>query len=273
MIAYTRVVCAACFIIATASAADLQPILHDQGVDPARAALLIVRLEDGAEWSAGGPRIEQRFAPASTSKIPHTLIALETGLAEGPDEAFEWDGVKRPFESWNQDQTMHSAYQRSAVWVYQRIAATLGAETMAKWLKAFDYGDADVGGPEDVTMYWLRGPLAISAREQTAFLARLAKQELPLSGQTYLHGKRIMKMEAGQDWALYAKTGWRFRRDDVDTGWFVGWVETKRNGAAETYVFAFNMDMPIPDQDLPKRLSVPKAALVEIGALPRADKD
>ena len=264
----TAALCVACLVAPQASAAGLESVLRDHGVNPAKAALLIVRLEDGAEWSAGGARIDQRFEPASTSKIPHTLIALETGLAEGPETLFAWDGVKRTFDGWNQDHTLETAYQRSAVWVYQRITSTLGADAMAKWLAAFDYGDANVGGAEHVTTYWLRGPLAISVREQTQFLKRLAANELPVSGKTYQDAKRIMKMGEGADWRLFAKTGWRYREEGVDTGWYVGWVETTRNDAPETYIFAFNMDMADPDRDLPKRLSAPKAALVNIGALP-----
>src|SRR5215472_1828652 len=37
----------------------------------------------------------ERFSPCSTFKIPHTAIALETGVASGPDFALPWDGIKR----------------------------------------------------------------------------------------------------------------------------------------------------------------------------------
>ena len=37
--------------------------------------------------------------PASTFKIPNSLIALETGVVQDPDkDVFKWDGVKRPIE-------------------------------------------------------------------------------------------------------------------------------------------------------------------------------
>ena len=65
-------------------------MVKSEGVAPEKAALLIVRLEDGAEWTSGGARIEAPYPPASTSKIPHTLIALETGYADGPDTVFKW---------------------------------------------------------------------------------------------------------------------------------------------------------------------------------------
>ncbi|MEQ9124329.1 MAG: class D beta-lactamase, partial [Alphaproteobacteria bacterium] len=76
-----------------ADAADpLAQALLAEGVDPSVAALVIYRLEDEKTWTSGGSRIDRRFSPASTSKIPHTLLAFETGAVTGPDESFRWDG-------------------------------------------------------------------------------------------------------------------------------------------------------------------------------------
>ncbi len=250
------------------AATDLSAIVMAEGVDPARSALLVVRLEDGAEWASGGARVDQRLEPASTSKIPHTLIALETGLVDGPETSFAWDGVERSIAAWNQDQTMATAYARSAVWVYQQITSSLGRATMADWLERFDYGNHDVGGAADLTTYWLAGPLAISVREQTDFLARLARQDLPLSEQTYAAAAQIMRADGGDGWTLYAKTGWRSDGELMDIGWHVGWLESTVRGEAETYVFAFNMDMADPEHDLRRRSGTARAALTAIGALP-----
>ena len=58
--------------------------------------------------------------PASTFKIPNSIIALETGVVEDPDkDVFKWDGVTRSFEPWNKDHTLRSAIAVSAVPVYQ----------------------------------------------------------------------------------------------------------------------------------------------------------
>lgn len=251
---------------------DLSEVVAARGVDTARAALLIVRLEDGARWGSGGARIDERFAPASTSKIPHTLIALETGLADGADTPFAWDGVERGIRSWNQDQTLATAFRRSAVWVYQEITTRLGGAAMADWLARFGYGNQDVGAEDDLTTYWLRGPLAISAREQTAFLERLVRRELPLSDRTYAIAEEIMRADTGDGWSLYGKTGWRRDGVNTDLGWYVGWLETTAgvagDGRAETYVFAFNMDMPDPEHDRVLRIGTVRAALTAIGALP-----
>ena len=247
---------------------DLTEFVAGRGVDPARSALLIVRLEDAAQWSSGGARIDQRFEPASTSKIPHTLIALETGAVEGPEVPFAWDGADRGIRSWNRDQTLATAYTNSVVWVYQRIVGGLGGPTMADWLARLDYGNADIGGPDDLTTYWLRGPLAISVREQTLFLDRLVHRSLPFSDRTYDLGLEVMRADAGDGWTLYAKSGWRSDGVRVDLGWYVGWLETTAPGMAGTYVFAFNLDMPDPEHDRALRIATVRAALRAIGALP-----
>jgi len=245
---------------------DLDAALASAGVDAQTATFIARRLEDGAEWVVNADRSAIRFPPASTSKIPHTLIALETGFAD-PDTPFEWDGQTRAFDVWNQDQTMTSAFRVSAVWVYQRMTATLGGETMAAWLDRFDYGNETIGGEADLTQYWLDGPLEISAREQVDFLERLALDRLPVSAQTMVQARGIMQVATGEDdrgpWTLYAKTGWRFRDAALDTGWYVGWVE--RPG--ETWAFALNMDMP-ERADVARRRPAAIAALIALDVLP-----
>ena len=238
------------------------------GADPSRSALLIVRLEDGAKWSSGGARVDQRFVAASTSKIPHTLIAIETGAVSGPDEWFEWDGQARFLPAWNKSQTLADAFRHSTVWIYQTITPRIGSEALHGWLASFGYGNADTGAPEDIATYWLRGPLRISAREQTAFLTRLVRHELPLSARTYELAVPVMLAEEGKGWRIHAKTGWYSSDEDQDIGWYVGWLEQSGGPAPGTYVFAFNLDVMTPETDIPKRPAAVRQALADIGALP-----
>ncbi|MEL7232312.1 MAG: penicillin-binding transpeptidase domain-containing protein, partial [Pseudomonadota bacterium] len=159
-------------------------IVASHGINADAPTLIIRRQSDNSVWIHNPARAEQRFVPASTTKIPHSLIAMEESVAS-PETIFKWDGQARAFDAWNQDQTLMSAYQRSAVWVYQDIIGTVGTETVKRWLDLFDYGDFSAINDETLTTYWLSGPLQISAREQEAFLQRLVKKDLPLSQQTY----------------------------------------------------------------------------------------
>ena len=55
-------------------------------------------------------RSAQPQLPASTFKIPNSIIALETGVVEDPDkDVFKWDGTTRSIEAWNKDHTLRSA--------------------------------------------------------------------------------------------------------------------------------------------------------------------
>jgi len=246
----------------------LEQALLEEGVSPASSALVIFRLEDEKVWASGGARIRERFTPASTSKIPHTLLALETGAVTGPGELFEWDGQKRFVDSWNEDQTFGEAFGRSTVWIYQTVVPRIGAAPLTEGLTAFGYGNAEIGGPESITRYWLDGPLAISATEQVEFLARLAHRTLPLSARTYEIAVPIMELDRGGGWTLYGKTGWKSVEGQTDIGWFVGWIEQSTGGAPGTYAFALNMDMPGGMEEAPKRRAAVERALRMIGALP-----
>ncbi|GFE52335.1 beta-lactamase [Roseobacter cerasinus] len=231
----------ACVVLAGGAMAqpiDISDYVADAGIENATTAVVVQRLSDGQVWSSNFARAEERFQPASTSKIPHTLIALETGYAT-PQTIFKWDGKARFLDSWNQDQALPQAFQRSAVWVYQEIAQGLGGAVMSDWLTRFNYGNADVGGAEDLQTYWLRGPLAISAEEQIGFLAQLAREELPLSRRTYAEAREIMRAEVQDTATLYAKSGYNLRRGQDDLGWYVGWVVR----GDEIHVFAVNMDL------------------------------
>ena len=249
----------------------LEEALIAEGVSPASSALVIYRLEDEKVWASGGARIRERFTPASTSKIPHTLLAYETGAVTGPDEKFEWDGQKRFLDSWNEDQDFETAFRRSTVWIYQIVVPRIGAERLREGLAAFDYGNADIGGPEMISRYWLEGPLAISATEQVKFLARLARRTLPLSAATYEQAIPVMELGRGEGWTLYGKTGWKDVEGQMDIGWYVGWVEQSAGDAPGTYVFALNMDMPGGVEQAPLRRPAVERALRSIGALPDAE--
>ena len=246
---------------------SLESSVEAAGVDPVRAALVVTRLEDGRTWTSGGDRIDQRFVAASTSKIPHTLIAIETGAVSGPDEWFEWDGQKRFLPAWNRSQTLADAFRNSTVWIYQIITPRIGSVALHDWLARFGYGNADTGGPDAVTTYWLKGPLQISAAEQAAFLTRLVQRELPLSERTYDLAIPVMLADEGETWRLYAKSGWYSSDSDQDIGWYVGWLEQPGGAAPGTYVFAFNMDVDTPETDILKRPAAVRQALADIGAL------
>lgn len=227
--------------------------------ESAVGTMVIRRLSDGREWVHNPARADSAFLPASTFKIANAAIALETGVASGPEEAFPWDGVEREIEAWNQDHTLRTAMAASAVPVYQVVARRIGEERMSEWLRRIDYGNADIGGGID--RFWLIGDLRTTAWQQVDFLTRFATGETPFSAGTEASVADMLVNGSGEDWVLYGKTGWAF---EVELGWWVGWTEYR----GETYLFALNLDMPAGATDAPKRVSIGRAALVAVGALP-----
>lgn len=263
--------CAALLVSSVAKAApvDTSDAIRDAGVDVNTSTAVVRRVSDGQEWISNPQRAAQRFIPASTSKIPHTIIALETGTASS-QTIFEWDGKRRFLDAWNMDQTLATAYQRSAVWVFQEITETLGHTEMSRWIKRLEYGNRDIGEATRLTSYWLQGPLEISALEQVDFLQHLALDQLAVSSDTMDQARDIMRADSGPDWSLYAKTGWGLRGDDPDIGWYVGWLE--RGGPVpEVYVFAFNLDMSHPE-DRHKREDTLRQVLAHLEILPLGDQ-
>ncbi|MEM7721428.1 MAG: penicillin-binding transpeptidase domain-containing protein [Pseudomonadota bacterium] len=244
---------------ASGDAIDLGHFVEAQGYDADSLTFVVERLSDGQTWISNSDRAQQRFSPASTSKIPHTLIALERGVATA-DTVFIWDGVPRSSRVWNQNHTLASAFQYSVVWVYQDIARATGQEVLSQELMRLGYGNANVGSVDQLTTYWLDDTLLISAAEQIEFISMLAAETLPLSEPTYSAARDIMVSDSGENWTLWSKTGWRYSENSMDIGWFVGWIECSN----DTYVFAFNMDMP-DTRYLSQRREITYAVLQEIG--------
>jgi beta-lactamase class D len=162
--------------------------------------------------------------PASTFKIFHSLVALETGAIKGPDEWIAWDSVSRDVNSWNQDHTMRMAVQNSTVWFFEELCTRIGRDSMEKYLRLGHYGNERIG--PRLERYWLEGDLRISQIEQIEFLKRLYEGKLPFSDQTLNTVKEILIQEEKPNYIIRGKTGWSLR-DSL--GWYVGYVERADN--------------------------------------------
>jgi beta-lactamase class D len=200
--------------------------------------------------------------PASTFKIPNSLIALETGVVGDPDkDVFKWDGVTRSIEAWNKDHTLRSAIAASAVPVYQEIARRIGAERMQKYVDLFEYGNRDIGGGID--QFWLTGNLRIDPIQQVDFVDRLRRGVLPVSKRSQDLVRDILPVTKVGDATIHAKRGLLGAEvGKPSLGWMVGWAE---KGPQQT-VFAMNMDVRDPGQ-IPARMTVTQQCLADIVAI------
>lgn len=177
----------------------------------------------------------ERYPPCSTFKIPNALIGLETGVLKDETTLFKWDGKSRGRPAWDRDQTLKSAFQVSAFWYFQRVAAGVGRQRMQTALDRIGYGNRDISGGQ--MQFWLMSTLRISANEQLAFIERLYRNKLPFSRRTLGIVQHIMVADEGPGWTLRGKTGSGNYPNGSSIGWYVGYLT--RNG--RRYAFATNL--------------------------------
>lgn len=203
-------------------------------------------------------RAKKRFTPASTFKIANSLIGLDAGVVKSVDEVLPYGGKPQPRKEWEHDMGLRGAIKVSNVPVYQELARRIGLERMREGVKKLGYGNGEIG--KVVDRFWLDGPLAISAVEQTEFLHRLLTGALPVAPNAMQAVREITLLEKTETYELHGKTGW-VGPTPPQIGWWVGWIERGN----EVYPFALNFDMK--DGDAAKRIPIGRECLKALGKL------
>ena len=208
-------------------------------------SILIESLDEGINYQYNLDK-KATYVPASTFKIPNTLIILEEGLLKSPHEVITWDGKVREYSAWNKNQTLKSAFQYSCVWCYQRYALKVGDEKYLSYLRKFDYGNLQTGS--DITRFWLDGKLKISVKNQIKFLRKVYTEDLPIKKAHIKTLKNIMLSEENKDYTVWSKTGWSGK-----DGWYIGYLTTD----SQTWFFANHIEiLNESDLKLRKKLTI-----------------
>jgi beta-lactamase class D len=180
---------------------------------------------------------DQRFSPASTFKVPLSLIGYDAGILSDEhtptwDYKPEFKAVKR--EQKTVDPTIWE--KDSILWFSRQITLRLGNESFAGYVSKFGYGNNDVSGTpgknDGLTQSWVNSSLKITPVEQVNFLRQLLARKLPVSATAYDMTKAIIPTFQAGDWTVQGKTGSTRLRNDADKiqdkrslGWFVGWAQ------------------------------------------------
>jgi beta-lactamase class D len=233
----------ALLLFATMAATALGAVSKAQ---EAGECFVFARLGEPRPFVSNATECDLKTAPASTFKIPHALIALDTGVVTA-ETVIKWDGTPRDFESWQRDHTLDSAMKSSVLPFFQRTARSIGAERMRTGLTSTGYASDTFDG--EISTFWLNGDLVVSPLEQVAFLQRLFSGSLPTSPGHVSTVTNAIRMPTGQilnaagsqpfvlNWpaatVVRAKTG-NTRVNGEQVSWLVGALELKRI----TYTFA-----------------------------------
>ncbi|GAA5028377.1 beta-lactamase [Marivirga lumbricoides] len=219
---------------------EFQSIIDSAAV---QGAILIYNKATNTYYSNDFRWANKGHLPASTFKIANSIIALETGIVENDSTLFEWGGEERAMESWEQDLVFREAFHFSCVPCYQEVAREIGVEKMNFYLDTLNYGNMQVDST-NIDTFWLEGASHITQFQQIDFLKRLYQTELPISERTEKIIKKMMVIEANDQFQLSGKTGWS-NSNGHNNGWFVGYLESNNN----TYFFATNLE-PQPQFDM-----------------------
>lgn len=199
-----------------------------------KGSFVLFDAQSGRTTCHDSERARTRYLPASTFKIPNTLIALETGVASGAEFQLQWDRKAVPPQpwwppAWSQDHTLRSALKQSVVWYYKELARRTGQERMQSYVDKFDYGNRDISGGID--SFWLSGRLQISAEEQINFLDRFYSGQLGVSERTTNLTKEMLVLEDTPSYRLSGKTGWAALGETgtQTAGWSVIWNAAGRS--------------------------------------------
>jgi bla regulator protein BlaR1 len=204
-------------------------------------------------------QVSTGFAPCSTFKIFLGLVALETGAITDPNKIEKWDGSKEPSETGERDHNLQTAMRDSVNWYFQKLSAKIGPEELKKYVQLMHYGNEDLSSGKN---FWMgsEGSMRITPEQQVEFLERLYAEKLPISAKAQRTVKRILQVDQGPNGVLFGKTGTDGIKGKMVGGWFVGFVEGKR----DNYIFATHIDGPDGASGRKAR-EISKAVLQQLG--------
>jgi beta-lactamase class D len=205
-----------------------------------------------------GEHCSERFTPASTFKIPLSLMGYDSGfLTDEHLPAIPYrEGSPALDPSWKTTVDPTSWIKNSVVWYSQQMTGWLGKERLQRYISKFNYGNQDLSGNpglnDGLTQAWLSSSLRISPLEQAAFLEKLLARQLPVSAHAYEMTRRILYVgELPNGWSVHGKTGTGYQMKDDGTpdltrqiGWFVGWADKGKRNIVFVYAVSDEQERP-----------------------------
>jgi len=241
---------------------DFQKIIDGVRLE---GSILIYDQTKATFYSNDFARANKGFLPASTFKVPHAMIALESNVVASDTTILPWDGTPRNMKIWNRAMPLSDAIKFSCVPCFQDIARQIGVDRMKEGVEKLKVGDLDIT-PESIDQFWLTGDSEITQMEQVDFWHRFHEGQLPIAARTDSLVKKMTLLRESKDFKMWGKTGWA-ASSSQNIGWFVGMLEAK----GMMYFFATNVE-PREDFDMslfpPVRRQVTMNAFRQLGVIP-----
>ncbi|WP_373994441.1 class D beta-lactamase [Duganella sp. Root1480D1] len=230
----------------------LQPALA-WSVSPSAQSVAALNCTTFVDAASGNALLREgdctaRITPVSTFNIAVSLMGFDSGFLK--DQHAPLLPYRESYRAWNKewrrDMDPSQWISYSAVWYAQQVTQHIGRERFERYVQDFGYGNRDTGGDRSkdngLTWSWVGSSLQISPDEQTKFLRKLVRKELPVSQHAHEQTARLLKVkDLPNGWQVFGKTGTGAPvgpdgKDDYSRsyGWFVGWAT---NGQ-RTIVFA-----------------------------------
>lgn len=200
--------------------------------DNVKGCFLLYDLQSKKFVQEKGDGCQERLPACSTFKVPLALMAFDSNILKDENEVYKWDKIKKMIPAWNKDHNAQSWMKESVVWFSQKLTPKLGKNKIEQYLRAFDYGNADLSS--GLTDAWLHSPnnpggsLSINAYEQVAFMEKLWTDKLPVSKRALELTKKITYLETSANgYELSGKTGSNFfdKEKKIQLGWFISHIK------------------------------------------------
>lgn len=164
----------------------------------------------------GKLKATEAFQPCSTFKLPHALVALETGVITL--EHNRKTCVPGECHADHGRVGLATAIRQSCVSYFRQTARAIGPARMAAGLARLSY--PATGTLEPLDGFWLTGGMRITAEQQLHWIRRFYTETLPVRAEHLAAVRAATLRGPGSGFTLQGKTG----ASREGFGWFVGQV-------------------------------------------------
>lgn len=181
---------------------------------PYNHVLLVEQAGRPTDRWEGRLKATDAFQPCSTFKLPHALVALETGVITL--EHNRKTCVPGECHADHGSVDLAAAIRQSCVSYFRQTARAIGPARMAAGLARLGY--PATGTLEPLDGFWLTGGMRITAEQQLQWIRRFYTEALPVRAEHLAAVRAATQRDPGPGFSLQGKTG----ASKEGFGWFVG---------------------------------------------------